>query len=361
MDLLTYLRSAGWHKEAEMGQRAELWIKADNGHGQDVLVPLRREAGDYALRASEFLRTLELVENRSQQQIVEDIGTVSADIIRIRSVAHDSQSGSISINSGVAFVAEAREMILAAACATVWPRPYWARRKPVRAIEYLEKVRLGQTERGSYIVTIQSPVPPALRADVESDAPFERQVIETLSDALVALHSAAHQAVVTGDLDPFRSSVQDGVSANLCDAIVRLFEASPMNELDVSVSWSRSRPSARGPGFRKVLSADFIPVIAEASRLFKETAPEEDFELFGLVERLDRAAGMRQGQIFVNAVIEDRARRVAIELNEPEYQSAVLAHARRLPISCLGDLVRMGRSYTLQNARDFRVVEVDER
>jgi integrase len=48
------------------------------------------------LRASEFLRTLELVENRSQQQILEDIGTVSADIIRIRTVAHDSQSGSIS-------------------------------------------------------------------------------------------------------------------------------------------------------------------------------------------------------------------------------------------------------------------------
>jgi hypothetical protein len=359
-DLLNYLRASGWQRESEIGEKAELWVRSQqDGPEMDVLVPLRREAGDFALRASELLRTLEEVEHRSQQQIIEDIGTSSADVVRIRAVSPEAASGSILLDSGVIFFEQAREMVLAAACATVQSKAYWARRKPAPAAEYIKKVRLGQTERGSYVITIQSPVTPALRTAIQPEQPFERQVIETLSSSLSAVHSAARQAAATGDLEPFRTSVDAGVSANLCDAIVRLFEASPTAQLEVSVSWSRSRPSSRGAISHTTLSSDFVPVIAEASRLFKEIAPEDDFELFGFVERLDRPTEMPFGQVYVNALIEGRPRRVSIQLGDPEYQLAIRAHGQRLSISCVGDLIKTGRSYQLQNPRDFRIVDID--
>lgn len=359
-DMLTYLRASGWQRESEIGDKAELWVKSDEGRLEtDLLVPLRRQARDFALRASELLKTLEHVEGRSQQEIVEDIEATSTDTVRIRAISSDAGSGTISLDAGVVLIEQAREIVLAAACATVRPKPYWARRKPAEASEYIKKVRLGQTERGSYVVALQSPVPPVLRASSEPELPFERQVTETLSKSLSAVHAAARQAAATGDLEPFRVSVNAGVSANLCDAIVRLFNATPSAEFNVSISWSKSRPSTLGPVYQTTLSSDFIPVIAEASRLFKEIAPEDDFELLGFVERLDRATGMDSGHVAVNTVIEERMRRVGIELRGSDYRTAVTAHAESQPISCTGDLVKMGRSYELHNPRDFQLVNVD--
>jgi hypothetical protein len=302
---------------------------------------------------------LEHVEGRSQQEILEDIEATSTDTVRIRAISADAVGGTVSLDAGVTMIEQAREIVLAAACSTVRPRSYWARRKPAEASEYIKKVRLGQTDRGSYVVTLQSPVPPSLRSDLEPEQPFERRVTETLSRSLSAVHAAARQAAGTGELDSFREAVASGVSANLCDAIVRLFDATPGAEFKVSVSWSKGRPSKQGPIYETILSSDFAPVIAEASRIFKETAPEDDFEVLGFVERLDRPPGLDHGHVTVNSVLDRRMRRIVIELRDPDYQVAVEAHRQPRPISCTGDLIRNGRSYELKNPRDFQIVDVD--
>ena len=50
----------------------------------------------------------------------------------------------------------ARDLVLAAACAAITKRAYFATRKPTKATDYLSRVRMGQTERGSYVLTIRS-------------------------------------------------------------------------------------------------------------------------------------------------------------------------------------------------------------
>jgi hypothetical protein len=360
VDLIAYLRASGWSREAEIGNKASVWVKPDGPQPQDVLVPLRRDAADFAMRIAEVLAQLELVEQRSQEDIVKDLITASADLVRIRTLSAGSADGTIPLDIGVALVEHAREMVLAAACAAVAPSAYWPRRKPLKAADFIEKVRMGQTERGSYVLTIHSPVPPALRADVPAESPFERQVTEMLSRSLVAARAAAQQAVETGDLQPFRAAIHNGVSANLCDALVGLGRVSPNNGIEVSISWSRSRPVNGAPRSTSAISSDLIPVIQEASRLFKETEPREDFELFGFVERLDRPVGANTGHVTVNALIDERPRRVLLELGDPEYQLALQGHKESRLIACLGDLKREGRSFQLQSPRQFRLLEMEE-
>jgi hypothetical protein len=360
VDLIAYLRAAGWNREEEIGDRAAVWVKPNGDEPQDVIVPLRREAADFALRIAEVLGKLESVEQRSQEDIIKDLLTASADLVRIRSLGAGTADGTIPLDIGVSFVEDAREMVMAAACATVAPPPYWARRKPARAVEFMQGVRMGQTERGSYVLTIHSPVPPALRADAPAESPFERQVMTVLTRSLVSVRGAAQQAAETGDLQPFRAAIHSGVSANLCDALVGLGRISPNNGIEVSVSWSRSRPIDGPHRSTTAIPSDFIPVIQEASRLFKETEPRDDFELFGFVERLDRPVGAATGHVSVNALIDERPRRVSLELPEPDYQLAVEAHRDSRPIGCLGDLAKAGHSFQLRNPRHFRILDIEE-
>ena len=246
------------------------------------------------------------------------------------------------------------ELLAAAAYAAVNPRAYWARRRPPQAIEYLSQVRLGQTERGSYVVTMVPPVTPALHGDGLTVAPFERRVTETLMQALRAASHAAQAAAESGNMAPFNDAVAAGVSANLCDALAGLGQASPKDGLEISVSWSRTRPG-QGTLTSIPFSSDYLPILREASRRFKEAAPREELDLFGLVVKLDRVPGNASGTVAVDALVDDLPRRVFLELGDPFYQEAIRAHKESMLISCTGELVKDGKSLRLRNPAQFQV------
>ncbi len=367
LELFSYLRNQGWHHVAELDDRSALWERQGTAPQQDaeeVTLPLRQNLGDFALRVSEVLRVLERVEQRSQVEILSDLMTSSSDLIRLRTFSADHGTSSIPLEQGVVFVEKARELILAAACAALDPRAYFATRKPAQATEYLGRVRLGQTERGSYVLTILSPVPPSLRAVDPYAAipaePFERRVTFTLAQALNAARTAAQRAAVTGDLLPFREAIQHGVSANFCDALAGLGQVSTADGVEVAISWSRSRPLANFVPGRVMFSPDMVPILQEASRLFKETEPREAFEIRGFVIDLHRDEGAPIGRVVVSGLIDGDVRKVSVELPEPEYSKAVEAHRDERRLLCSGDLVKQGRTYRLLNVRNLAVVTAED-
>ena len=147
-----------------------------------------------------------------------------------------------------------------------------------------------------------------------------------------------------------------GVSANLCEALVGLAQVSPSDGLDIGISWSPNRAVAGSTPQRVVLSADTIPLIKEAARLFRETGPVEDFELQGGVVGLSRGEGAPIGRVTVAGFIEGRARKVLIDLPEPDYTTAWRAHKAEAIVLCTGELVKEGRSFRLLNPRHFRML-----
>ena len=358
--LAAYLHAQGW-KEVERteGLRA-VWGLAQDGEKYELLVPLAHDLRDYALRMAEVLETLETVEERSQPELLRAIETTSSDIIRIVAEGEDGGEFSVPIDAGVSLVANARELVLAAACAAVKPRPVFPTRKPNEATEYLKKVRLGQTERGSFVLNIESPVSPSLQSALPGfpeEEPFERKVTLTLMRALAAAREAAGKGISQGNIEPFTTAVEKGVSANLCDAIVGLHEGAHVRALAISVHWA----TARAPERHAVVTftRDVIPVLGEASRLFRASSAREEFELEGVPVKLAREGDQKEGTVTVAAVVDGALRKVRITLPEAEYERAVAAHADRTTISCEGELVRDGRMLTLQNPRAF-TVEQDE-
>lgn len=190
---------------------------------------------------AEVLSTLADVEGRSQLEVLRDLQTTASDLVRVRAPSRGADDGTLPLDQAVVFVERSRDMMLAAACAAIDKRPVYAKRKAQQAMDYLGHVRMGQTERGSYVLTIFSPVPPELRPaqetlfPVEPEEPYERAVTRTLMSALKALEGAARDAAVEGNMTPFQAAVSQGVSTNLCDAVVALSAVSPGEGLDVHV------------------------------------------------------------------------------------------------------------------------------
>ena len=187
LELTAYLRSKGWKQQMDLHGKAFLWL-FEGEHGEsEVTVPLRREFADYALRVQEVIQTVSKVEQRSELEVLRDLLTATADLVRVRAPDMDSDTGSLPLELGVQFVQRSRDMVLAAACAALNKRAYFAKRKAQQAMDYLSHVRMGQTEHGSFVLTFLSPVAPELRPAqepmpfiTEVSEPYERQVTRTL-------------------------------------------------------------------------------------------------------------------------------------------------------------------------------------
>jgi hypothetical protein len=370
LETAAYLRSKGWRKDADLNGKGNIWLlRSEADEDIDVTLPLHRDLADYTLRMGELLHTLSYAEQRSELDILRDLQTTAADLIRIRASSREAESGSLPLERAVNFVERSRDMMLAAACAALIKRSVYANRKHAQAMKYLDRARMGQTEHGSYVLTILSPVTPELRAtqselrlQVEPSEPYERMVTHTLIDALAALGDAAREAALqegSMDMRPFEAAVPRGVSANLCEAVVGLSTVGSDGALDVQVAWSRSRPAGGNLAERVFLDSDSIRIIEEAGRRFRATSTIDDYEVQGSVMRLERGADATEGDVTIMAYIDDQPRRVVVRLGPENYSQAVQAHDERRLVACAGDLAREGKIYRLQSPRRFEVLGDD--
>ena len=362
LDVAAYLRSRGWQpSDFDPAGRAIRWLlEAEDEF--EILLPLDRDFRDYTLRMRETLKVLSIAEERSELEVLHDLTIAAVDVVRVRAQSRGAENGSLPIEDGVALVEQARNMMLAAACSAVEPRPQYPTRKPTRAVEYLRNIRLGQTEQGSYVVTLISPVPPQLASEdvgrlfPDVEEPFERKVVRTLASGLRATRGAAASAAARADgIDAFRSGVERGISANLCEALAEA-GGETRRGVTISFAWSLTRP-APNDLFSVTFDDDAMPVISEAARLLRETSPQQDVVLTGSVYRLERSGDEAgPGRISVLGVVDSELRRVTLDLNAQDYNNAITAHRDGIAISVRGDLVREGRGYVLASPRDFRLL-----
>jgi hypothetical protein len=358
LNIIGYLRAHGWEKFSEQQGRFSVWSHPDYREAE-IVVPLKREASDFITRLADILSELELAEQRSQLDILQELINSGFDVVRLAAQASGTNDGTIRLDDGVSLVSHARDMLLSSACATVQPRPVFHARKPNQATDYMAKARLGQTEHGSYVLTILSPVAPQLNPSSETglfpEDPFERRVITTLTRSVNLAVEAASQP----DFAPFQNAVSHGVSANLCEAISGFFKIGDPASIALSVAWSQNRPTPANAATRVIISSDVIPTIEEAARMFRARDTLEDYLVEGTIIKLERA-GQSVGKVTIFGRVEDEMRRLVVELSPSEYDEAARAHTEFRPVRVSGNLLREGRSFRLENPRGFTVLNEDE-
>jgi hypothetical protein len=358
-DMAAYLRAHGWAEQQQLGQSWAAFTLAD----YEVTLPLTTELRDYRLRMAETLQTLEMAENRDQLQILADLAVTASDVVRVRIPDPDSTDGTLSLDRAVAVVNSTHGMMLAAACAAVSPKLYYASRKPNDASHYMRNVRMGQTERGSFIVTVYSRLPPTPPVEQEAElglaTPFQRKVTEKLATAMTAATAAATQTVATGAFGGFEAAVERGVSANLCDALAKLGTQDGMaRNVEIALSWAQSRPQLIALRNQFTVTPDIAPVFYEAAKLLKSKAPREEFEVRGPVFRLVRDPPTAvDGEVTIAATVDGTSRNIWISLTGQDYQTAVQAHGASRYVSAIGVLKKDGRSYRLTDPRNVRILE----
>ena len=350
--LAAYARAEGWAKTETYGSHSDVY---NGGTLPEIIVPRTNHLADYASVVARLIKIFADVAEMSEIALHNDLVTADRDVIRVRV---DGEDNTVDINSGTSLVSGARDMLLAAACSLNNPRPLYRAGANREAVDFVNQVRLGQTEPGSFVVTLLPPMiaPPTqklLTPDMgDINPPVARRVTRRLYDALVATRKAL-ESTMGGDTEAFTDAIVSGASANLCDALAQMTE--PFHELEVRVTWARTRPVSTSRSTVR-FNRDDTPVLSEAARGFRNREPIPDVHLPCSVQKLQRDDGETDGTVTLRTAIKDKIQSVTAVLSQSDYNRAIDAHKGKVPIIATGDLDRFRQRWRLLNPRIVAVI-----
>ncbi|MEX5559715.1 hypothetical protein Q1J45_19300 [Pseudomonas rhodesiae] len=356
-----YMLSQGWFHDGDFKGLASIWHRSGSDQADaEILLPSSDSAKDFAERMVDAVIALSSFELRSPLIILKEITGHFADLVRIRVFHSDVNSGTIPINDGVLLNIRARDLMASAVMSTASKRRHFMGKRSPEVKAYIDSLRLGQTEVGSYIVNIIAPLDPR-HSDQASfeDVPLSNIVTANLAAGLEALSLAIENFSSVGDLTVFDAAVTSGASSNMCDALIGLSGAEKKRGFEISITPSRRQQTISEVKLYR-FDVESVAKMADASAYYKDNYILPARTIIGSIKRLDRPLNDEAGTITVATMIGEIEKYVSIQLGADEYMDAVNAHRQKAAIKCTGDLHVSVRSSKLLNPSGFRVLSNGE-
>jgi hypothetical protein len=354
-----WLKVKGFTFYSSYGDYGDIFTKQDVDKTHEILLPNTSDVRDFTRRMSEVVEDLSALYERSPIDILTDLTLAPFDVVKFRAPEADDY-GTVRLSSGLQLHEEARNVVLASAnaAASAEPRKSWRGRRFEEVTSYLENVRLGQSQRGSFVLNLLSPwdfTPdrgPSL--DLQDDA-FGRLVIMKLATAMDATRLAMRKAVSSGT-QPLVDAYKSGVSANFCSALAKL--AREGEGIEVSVDWSAARPRTGTP--RISLTREDASILSEAAKVLATQEPEPDFAVEGQVARISEPPDAFTGDAIIETPIGGRVRKVRVNFGSSERDMIYNAALEKKWVRVTGELRAEGQRLSLLNPRDISVFEVED-
>ena len=347
--LSAYAQAEGWIKTEPYGDYSDVYTKAG---GPEIILPRTQRIGDYANVMSHLIEIFARNAEVDELSLYRDLVTADRDVIRVK--ADVGANSDVAVNVGVDLMVGARDMLLAVACSLWDLRPVYrsGEEEYKEASRYMDRIRLGQTEQGSFIITLLTP-PLDQGWELANRAPIERQITRQLVNALSATREAI-KSTDKGDAESFFGATRHGVSANLCNALIKMIN--PVPALDISLAWALTLPM---PTTREAVrfANDDVRILRQAARSFRDQELLSDVRLVGLVQRLESNEVDTGGTMTLRAPIRGNPQRVTADLNYLDYHQALQAHSSGLRVVAEGTLKRAGQGWNLMNPRIAEVIE----
>jgi hypothetical protein len=357
--LLGYAQGLGW-QAVPNGRRPEIAIyHRPDSRLHQVIIPTDPTLEDYGEAVADAVRRLAEFEKRPARKVLEHLLLPPADVLRFREVSPDAEAGNLPFDHAVRMVNGARRLLLSVAHSVLVPQAYHPRLSRSEAEEFVGRCRLGQTERGSFVLNVACPLELPLALPGLEVEPFARRVTKLLMSSLEALAQVADTGRADDLLDPARSP---GVSANFCESLLLLRPSGDRASLTVSTVWSRALLPRPQELTRQAQMPQIVFEVAEAVAPRLRTAPQPRPSRFlGFVDVLSgqpsrndpRPSGEVDFTLFDDEQGEVRARGV---LGADDYATAAAAHLASAVVAFKATLRRLPRASRVDNITDFERV-----
>lgn len=360
-DVQGYVRSRGWRQLKRTGNLM-VYGRPERNALDQVLVPIDATRPDFSERMYDTVEKLASFEGRQAAVLYTDLLNYDADVLRFRVASPQVEKGTIPLVQAIDLLAGAKQSLLAAAHSVLVPRKHHPKLGRSEALQLLDACQMGQTEQRSFVVSISCP----LRAVDEEQAglfegkSFARRATTLLTHALAELDRAIEEDRINSIVD----QPEPLVSANLCEALLKMRPVQDNALLEFTPSWAASEPipANEHPPISVAFSADEFEPIEDIYRQLRPVEGPQSKPWVAFVDELkghENGSGAREGEVVFTLFDEDQLVRAKANLTKEQYQIAYDAHNPARPIFVIGQLSRGPRVSRLTQISDMRALAAD--
>lgn len=364
-----YLKDTGWRAFPTKRNYVKIFqtIKSD-GEAFQVNIPLDKSLSDYKSAMFQAIETVAFAENQSTEQLFLFLLNPNTDILKIRLDKKNIETGNILFDDAICIYENAKKLIAATAQDILHPKKYHQGRMDDSISSFISQCRFGQTEIGSYVVSVVCPFAELDEFDGYKQLSIfseEEQCAESLTRKVTnrIMTNVAHikNKIDDGEYDKLISEDSSTlISANFYEALAGLNLDSEGADVEFIAHWSPAVKSNRSPDSRILLSHNYYQPISATIEKLRERSHKKT-KILGKIKKLESVPDLPKrisGKITVVYLDENgSSRTVTANLNKEDYNKAIEAHSRGDYIEMIGDIHHSGRRSTSFSCEVFNIID----
>ena len=373
-EMTKYLRDLGWREIQSKRASVKIFQIFEGEEFYQADVPIDREFSDYKLAIYRAVEQIAKWSKKSTEHVLLELLNPLSDIFRIRIKEAQEESGTIRVEDAVKLFENAKKLVTAAAMDLYKPSQYHLGRPDATSQELVNNCRFGQTEIGSYIVSLVIPFTKEVEdgklvqmnlymEEAEKANSPTRLVANKIMTSIQTVRQAIDDGTLTEKMcpPPTRTEPPPPISANFLEALSAIGIDKEGSEVDITVRWAPTVKSNRAEvDSVKLTYDDNTPIQAVVQTIKSKRADEEEFD--GKISELSaapNAENRKDGEVKLVYLDKDNNRKTAkVLLKKEDYHVALEAHDLGKSVRVIGRLSGQ-KSKTIEYSR-FIVYGLDD-
>lgn len=336
LEFCKYLKDLGWKEfDKFRNEYVKIFQNKENDDFFQVKIPMNRELIDFSHAMLEACKIVSQKTNKSLERIVLELLNPMSDILRIRIDNNKIANGSLLFEDGLKLYDNAKNLITSTAMSIYSSSSYYRGKLPDEVQTFINKCRFGQTEIGSYVVSIVCPFMKETRSgpiqlsifseETECANSITRKITSKLNRDLIKVKSFIDNSQ---NLDELLEG-DDRININFLETLQNLNIENTDSLLEITTKWAPTI-SENIPNIEPItFTHDYYDVINSKVIQYKEKIEENLVECIGQITVLKSAPTIEErssGIIKMVTLENNKSKIITVKLNKEDYQQAILAH-----------------------------------
>lgn len=359
-----YLSFTGWKRDTSFANHKLMVFQNDTEGNLRIAVPATTAISDYIARVYDLILTLSSLTDCAENDIIASLKSAYTDRMQFRIIAESSKNGKIPLDYAARCIEGLKELVLYAACAEEKACPVCVRTFNNAKVN-LDKFQFEQTEIGSFIFNVGVQV-----ADEDNEQLFlpevnpqpyeppEHRIVKRIEKAILQIDDVAERKITMSNL--VENAYEEGITANMCDAISMLKPEDGDIELETSIHYAEAITRAVIPPTVRKFDNIHFALVDDISRRYKDCTLIEDVTLRGMINMLSKSASAaEEGENTVRLFtkIEGKPRAVTLHLSPENHTLACDAYRDDREVEVSGVIDKSGKYWFFSEVNSFRVIE----
>ena len=358
-----YLQLSGWTRDLNFANHNMMVYSNAYSHPKTLAIPANEDYEDFFVILRNAIDVLEKFEGRPANEIIKDVTTTFIDRLEFRVISEITEDGKIPIEYAAECIEGLKNLILYSVCAeqTACPICY---RATDYAKTFLNKFKLAQTEKGSFILNVDIQVvdegnEQMVLPECSLPVPFEHKVVERIGRAISQVDAIVNnQSQLTETAD---TAFETGITANMCDALLKMRPVSDEDKVSTTIRYASSLTNKVGQIEHIEMRTNHFLVIDELAKIYRDREDIRDVTLKGIIRSLAKKADSNGDlqTIRLYTVFEGVPHTVTMALSNEQYRIACDAHRDGIEVEVSGELDMSKRYWEMSNITDFSPISTN--